>query len=89
MKIFLFLIAMSLFSCGEKPSQNIPNKNEKISITVKLQGGHVRFKQFDKNYVQVAKGVSWKDVSLSVNELLEFEEKWEMETVMLMEKLRQ
>ena len=78
MKIFFFLIAMSLFSCGEKPSQNIPDKNEKISITVKLQGEHVRFKQFDKNYVQVAKGVSWKDVSLSVNELLEFEEKWEM-----------
>ena len=78
MKIFFFLIAMSLFSCGEKPSQNISNKNEKISITVKLQGEHLRFRQFDKNYVQVAKGVSWKDVSLSVNELLEFEEKWEM-----------
>lgn len=78
MKVFILLLAITFFSCGNKPSNSIKAQDEKISITVKLKGEHVRFKQFDKNYVQIVKGSSWKDVSPKVNDLLEFEEKWEM-----------
>lgn len=78
MKIIIFLLAITFFSCGEKPSQKISSQDEKISITARLQGEHVRFKRFDKNYVQVAKNSTWKDVVQEVKDLLEFEEKWEL-----------
>jgi len=77
MKMIIFLLAMTFFSCGGKPKNEPIKLDEIVTITVKLQGEHVRFKQFDKNYLQITKNATWKDVSKKVFALLEFEEKWE------------
>ena len=78
MKIIVFLLAITFFSCGEKPEVNNISQESSIVITVKLQGEHIRFKQFDKNYLQVAKNSTWENIVSKAVDLLEFDEKWEL-----------
>lgn len=80
MKIIFFLLAIAFFSCKQTQVgvEEKRKQNEIITITVKVKSKHVRFKEFDKNYVQVKKNSTWKEAFPKVLALLEFEEKYEM-----------
>ena len=84
-KFFLFIVFyVSIFaSCRGTNSVkgNDLNKIEEakeIVITVQPQREHIRLKSFEKNYLKTKSGTAFKDVRQKIEELFEFEEKWEL-----------